>query len=325
MVVASLFVAEGDLCRAQISTIPANGTNAVEIQRETWHDSKRDRDVPVKIYSPKSRDGPLPVIIFSHGLGGSRDGYEYLGRHWASRGYVTVHLQHLGSDDTVWRETGAPKRLEAMRQSAANVQNSINRPRDVSFAIDELERLNREKSPWQHRLDLERIGVAGHSYGAFTALAIAGQVFAPGLAMQDSVVDPRVKAAIPMSAPVPGNHRRLDESYASVKIPCLHMTGTKDSSMIGDTKPEDRRLPYDHCRNSDQFLITFKDGDHMIFSGRVVRPGSRDKLFQALICDSTTAFWDAYLRSNLAKKAWLTNGFKSMLGDAGTFEMKLKE
>jgi len=76
-------------------------TNAVEIQRTTWHDANRDRDVPVKIYSPKSGNGPFPVIIFSHGLVGSREGYEYLGRHWASRGYVSVHLQHYGSDDDV--------------------------------------------------------------------------------------------------------------------------------------------------------------------------------------------------------------------------------
>src|SRR5882672_6583070 len=81
-------------------------TNAVEIARYTWHDAKRDRDVPAKIYFPKSGNGPFPVIIFSHGLGGSREGYEYLGQYWASHGYVSVHLQHAGSDDAIWREAG---------------------------------------------------------------------------------------------------------------------------------------------------------------------------------------------------------------------------
>ena len=46
------------------------------------------------------------------------------------------------------------------------------------------------------------------------------------------------------------------------------MTGTKDSSPIGETTPEERRVPFDHTNGADQFLITFKDGDHMIFSGR---------------------------------------------------------
>ena len=109
-------------------------------------------------------------------------------------GYVSVHLQHHGSDDAVWRDAGlrdagVRNGMRAMRKSAANPQNAINRPRDVSFAIDELERLNREASPWQHRLDLDHIGVAGHSFGAFTTLACAGQVFQPGLLNAGSLAD----------------------------------------------------------------------------------------------------------------------------------------
>jgi len=299
-------------------------TNAVENQRAVWHDSKRDRDVPVKIYSPRTGSGPFPVILFSHGLGGSRDGYEYLGEYWASHGYVSVHLQHLGSDDAVWRDAGLLIAKRAMQKSATNPQNAINRPLDVSFAIDELERLNRDASPWRHRLDLDRIGVAGHSFGAFTALASAGQRFQPGVAKDSSLADPRIKAAIPMSAPTPKNKSRLDEVYAGVKIPCLHMTGTKDSSPIGDTTAEERRLPFDHCKNSDQFLITFKDGDHMIFSGRTTRKNPSDENFQQLIQQSSTAFWDAYLRDDPKAKSWLTNEFEGVLDDAGKLEFKLK-
>src|SRR5438094_652536 len=82
---------------------PPTPSAKVAILRETWHDKERDRDVPVKIYYPEKSDAPAPAIIFSHGLGGSRDGYEYLGQHWAGCGFVSVHLQHLGSDDAVWR------------------------------------------------------------------------------------------------------------------------------------------------------------------------------------------------------------------------------
>ena len=299
-------------------------TNSFVMERAVWHDANRDRDVPVKIYSPAATNIAHPVIIFSHGLGGSREGYQYLGQHWAAHGYVTVHIQHLGSDDAVWRDTGLLKRKRAMQKSAADPQNAINRPRDVSFAIDELERLYRDSPVWKQRLDLDRIGVAGHSFGAFTTLASAGQKFQPGTAKASSFADPRVKAAIPMSAPTPKNKSRLDEVYAGVKIPCLHMTGTKDSSPIGDTTPEERRLPFDHCKNSDQFLITFKDGDHMIFSGRTTRAEPSDEKFQRLIQQSSTAFWDAYLRDDAKAKAWLTDDFKRVLDDAGQFEMRLK-
>jgi hypothetical protein len=62
-----------------------------------WHDATRNRDVPAKIYYPTTAPSKLPVIIFSHGLGGSRTGYSYLGKFWASHGYVSVHLTHVGS------------------------------------------------------------------------------------------------------------------------------------------------------------------------------------------------------------------------------------
>lgn len=296
----------------------------VEVVRYDWRDGKRDRKVPVKIYFPKSASGPFPVIIFSHGLGGSRENYEYLGRHWASHGYVSVHLQHLGSDDAVWKNGAGMGRMEAMRKAAANPRNAINRPLDVSFAIDQLEKLNQEKSPFQKRLDLERIGVAGHSFGAFTVLATIGQTFLPRSAGESRMADPRVKAGIAMSAPVGIDRGHFDQAFAGVKVPCFHMTGTRDFSPIGDTRPEDRRVPFDHISGADQFLITFKDGDHMIFSGRgPVRIGAeKDEHFQKLICASSTAFWDAYLRGDAKAKQWLMQDFERVLGGDGVFEKK---
>jgi predicted dienelactone hydrolase len=83
---------------------------AVEIARYDWYDQKRQRNIPVKIYYPKTGGGLFPVIVFSHGLGGSREGYEYLGQYWASHGYVSVHLQHLGSDTAVWQHAERPMR-----------------------------------------------------------------------------------------------------------------------------------------------------------------------------------------------------------------------
>jgi len=80
---------------------PDVGHYTVEVVRYDWHDAKRDRRLPVKIYFPKTGGGPFSVILFSHGLGGTREGYEYLSRYWASHGYVSVHLQHPGSDEAV--------------------------------------------------------------------------------------------------------------------------------------------------------------------------------------------------------------------------------
>lgn len=303
---------------------PKPGPYTVAVATYDWRDAERDRDVPAKIYYPKTGDGLLPVIIFSHGLGGSRDGYEFLGRYWASHGYVCVHLQHHGSDNEVWKNQNKP--LDAMRAAAADPQNGINRPLDVRFALDQMTRLNREEPPFKQRLDLKHVGVAGHSFGAYTALAVAGQSAAGRRNAASPLADPRVTAAIPMSAPVPKNRARLDEVYGPIRIPCLHMTATRDDSPIADTKAADRRLPFDHSNGADQFLITFKDGDHGIFTSRPrVLRGKQDARFHDLIRTSSLAFWDAYLRGEADAKAWLTQGsFKAELGKNGKFEQKLK-
>lgn len=304
---------------------PPSPSHEVEIVRFDWHDAKRDRDVPVKIYFPKNLTSPVPIIVFSHGLGGSREGYEFLGRHWAGCGFVSVHLQHAGSDSAVWKNAEPSERMKSLRGATTNLGNTLNRPRDVSFAIDQLAKLNTdEKSPLHGRLDLSRIGVAGHSYGGFTAMAIAGQAFGPRRSRE--LANPRVKAVIQMSAPVPRGENGADAAYSAITTPVFHMTGTKDDSPIGDTTADQRRIPFDHMTSADTCLLIFKDGDHMVFAGapRAV-PGTRenDAKFQRAICASSTAWWDAYLRGNTEAGEWLTQGgFAKMLGDDGTFETR---
>jgi hypothetical protein len=101
------------------------------------------------------------------------------------------------------------------------------------------------------------------------------------------------------------------------------MTGTEDYSPIGETHPEERRVPFDHIHGADQFLLTLNGGDHIIFAGRTTTlTPEKEKLFKDLICESSTVFWDAYLKGDAKAKAWLTNDFKAALAADGTFEIK---
>lgn len=298
-----------------------------------WHDAKRDRDVPAKFYYPKEGAGPFPVIIFSHGLGGSREYYEYLGRHWAGCGYVSVHITHIGSDDGVWKEGPIAERTKALQKAAANISNALNRPPDGQFAIDQVEKMNvDETSPLKGRLDLKSIAVAGHSFGGFTTLALAGETFVLPLGMSKRYDEPRIKAAIQMSAPAPANRRDVDKAFASITIPVMHMTGTKDFlEILPQTTAADRRIPFDHMSGSETCLVIFNDGDHFIFSGRermaaTPEKHAQDAAFQKLICAGTTAFWDAYLKGNAAAKQWLLDGgYANLLGAQATFEKKAPE
>jgi len=198
----------------------------------TWHDSARNRDIPVKIYYPADATKPCPMIIFSHGLGGNREGYSYLGEAWAGAGYISVHIQHLGSDDALWKGAG----LEAfaqLTQAAANPVNAVNRAIDVKFAIDRMLALNKETgSPLKGLVNPDEIGMSGHSFGAWTTLAVVGEKSASGRSFVDPrmFVDPRIKSAIAMSAPVPGGAAKSAGQFANIALPVFHMTGTRDDS-----------------------------------------------------------------------------------------------
>jgi predicted dienelactone hydrolase len=299
------------------------GPQAVATLDCDWQDGRRNRPVPARIYYPKDAAGPFPVIIFSHGLGGSREGYAYLGQHWASYGYVSVHIQHPGSDTAVWKDK--PRPMESMK-AAANVDNAIQRPLDVRFAIDQMEKLSREPGPLKGRLDLGHIGVAGHSFGANTTLLVIGQRLPGPEGDAKALRDPRIRAAIPMSSPAPQVKNRLDEAFASIAVPCLHMTGTLDFSPIGATMPKDRRIPFDHIKGVDQYLVTFKGGDHMVFSDtkRPLGENKKDAIFHDMIRMSSVAFWDAYLKDDPAARRWLADGgFETTLDGEGKLEKKL--
>lgn len=310
----------GVLCLARFSWAAPyeSPVQSTDVWRAQWHDAKRNRDVPVKIYYPKA-NGPFPVIMFSHGLGGTRETYQYLGEYWAQHGFIVVHMQHIGSDDATWRGGGGMAGLRA----AITPKNALDRPHDVSFCIDQITKLNTDPTWSLHgKLDLSHIGMAGHSFGANTTLMVSGMKMP--LATQN-VADPRIKCAIPMSAPAP-MLKNYDTIYGSIKIPTFHMTGTEDTSPVdrANTTPLDRRIPYDHITGADSYLNTFTGGDHMVFSGRPrnTAPVATDDRNHALIQQSSLAFWNAYLKGDAKALAWLRTDFSKELGANGVFEQK---
>ncbi len=288
-----------------------------------WVDPARSgRVVPYKIYTPDQATGPAPVVIFSHGLGGNRDGAVYLLNHLAENGYVAVAVQHAGSDTPAVFSSGAMN--QAGVRDAISPGKAADRFRDIPFALDELTKMNASDARLKGRLDMSRIGMSGHSYGAVTTMALGGQSFGGGFI---SFADPRIKAAIVYS---PSKPRRGDpaQALANIRMPMFHMTGTNDDNPLDPSDPaSDRQIPYRHLVNADKYLLVFKDGDHMIFSGRDFRGGPRpnDPRFHAWIQKASTAYWDAYLKGNADAKAYLTGGkFKAELDQDGTFEFQLR-
>jgi pimeloyl-ACP methyl ester carboxylesterase len=323
-----LLVTLSPLCHAAPSPTPAWAPEKpflkVATLLLTWHDPARDRDIPVKIYYPANVKTACPMIIFSHGLGGSREGYGYLGQYWAGCGYISVHLQHLGSDDSVWKGAGLDA-FAQLKQSVADPLNALNRAEDVPFAIDRMLALSHQTTgagynPLRGLVNENEIGMAGHSFGAWTTLALVGEKTTP----PHTFTDPRIKAAIAMSAPVPGGAAKAAGQFSAIAVPVFHMTGTRDDSPIGETKAAERRIPFDQATTPGTCLLILNGADHMTFSGHIFGAFRQDDAhYQSIILPASIAFWDATLRGNQAARDWLYHGgFSTLLGNQGAFEVR---
>ena len=165
---------------------------------------RRDADV--------STGERFPLVVFSHGSGGIRFQSWFLLQALASHGYVVVAPDHAGNTSLdLLSGTTDPFPVVAG-----------NRPRDVSFAIDQmLARSGDPADPLAGAVDGSRIAVAGHSFGGFTALAVAGGY--GGLAP-----DERVDAIIPIAA---ASGLLSDAELAAVDVPTLLLAGVSDESV----------------------------------------------------------------------------------------------
>jgi predicted dienelactone hydrolase len=156
---------------------------------------------------PVSSAGPFPLVVFSHGNDGIRFQSYFLTEHLASHGFVVVAPDHIGNTAADLLFPGTP--FEAR-----------DRPLDVRFLITRMIEKNADPSdPFFGRLRRFRIGVVGHSFGGFTALAMAG-------GFDDVPPDPRVRAILPISPVATGF---TDEELAGIERPALILGGTEDT------------------------------------------------------------------------------------------------
>jgi predicted dienelactone hydrolase len=268
----------------------------------TVQDDRRSRAIPIRVYFPKDKT-PAPVVLFSHGLGGSREGCAYLGDHWAARGYLAVFLQHPGSDDAVWKDKPPADRMAAL-QRAVNVENFQLRVGDVPAVLDQLERWrNTEGHALAGRLDPKRVGMAGHSFGGWTTQALSGQVFPVG----KPIADARIQAAAIMSPSAPQRGADPKQAFGEVKIPWMLLTGSKDVSPITNADVKSRLAIFPVLPPGGKYELVLDKAEHSAFGDQAL-PGDKEQRnpnHHRAVLAVTTAFWDAYLRDDSEAKKWL--------------------
>ena len=268
----------------------------------SFGDPSRPRELPIRVYLPESKS-PAPVILFSHGLGGSRAGSAFLGRHWAARGYLAVFMQHPGSDEGIWKDLPQVQRMPALRQ-AASPENFMARIGDVSATLNQLERWHKtDGHDLSGRVDTSRVGMAGHSFGAVTTQAVGGQRFPNG----ERPTEARIKAAVIMSPSAPKAASDETPSFAQVTMPWLLMTGTKDTFFIGGASVESRRAVFPALPAGDKYEVVLDRAEHSAFVETALRGDTepRNPNHHRVMMALSTAFWDAYLRNDANARQWL--------------------
>jgi len=293
---------------------PLREPHKVLIHKGELADAARGgRVVPYKIYYPVEHDlGRVPVVVWSHGLGGSRDGAAFLTRYLASHGYVVVNVQHVGTDSSIWEgKPGHP--WDIIKATKIPRQASLDRFHDVHFIVDQLPCIGAEKPELGVQMDLSIMGISGHSFGALTTQVIAGMPF-PDLDNNfTSFQDSRFRAGILYSF-VPMRHLASEvqahEVYGAMNIPLYFMTGTHDENPISGQGYEYRMPVYEHAGCPEKHLLVLEDGDHMVFAGSRGQLADNPKraLHETVIRIASLAFWEAYLRGDEEAKAWLEAG-----------------
>ncbi|MFP4009715.1 MAG: alpha/beta hydrolase [Spirulinaceae cyanobacterium] len=250
----------------------------VTFRRETLRlrDLDRDRAFPVDLYLPQL-PGSLPLIVISHGLGSERASYAYLAAHLASHGFAVAVPEHPGSN---------AEQIQALAsglvQDITPSRELIDRPLDIKFLLDTLQ------EAYGDQLNLEQVGMVGQSFGAYTALALAGakinfdrlnaqcdpnnpsfnisfliQCQALDLPPIDyDLTDNRIQAAIamnPLASTIFG-----PSELAQIQIPITIVTGSADAVTPA---LEEQIRPFTQLTTPEKYLVLLENGTHFSVIG----------------------------------------------------------
>ncbi|MDP8965627.1 MAG: alpha/beta hydrolase [Cyanobacteriota bacterium] len=253
------------------------GSAKVEVLKLNLNDQQRNREIPVDVYWSIEASPAKPIIVFSHGLGSVRTDMRYLAEHLASHGYVVAALEHPGSNET------HIKRVLTLQAPLLAAEEFLNRPKDISFVLDQLKTLNQTEGSLQGKLASDRVMVVGYSLGGATALSIAGaelqltqlkqrcpgnvlalslgenaQCFAKSLPEDRyQLGDPRIKAAIAFS---PTTSLLFGETgLTNVAVPILVGASSADKTTPALTE---QVIAFDKMP-SPKWLVGFVGGTHL--------------------------------------------------------------
>jgi predicted dienelactone hydrolase len=211
-----------------------------------------------------------------------------------------VFLQHPGSDESLWKGKQLREGLADLAAGATGEQLR-ERVKDVGFVLDQLAQWNTSQGhALERRLDLTRIAMSGHSFGAVTTETIMAT------APRDRSKW-KISACIIMS-PSPFAAFASDQAFGKIDIPVLCMTGTEDENPLNRDQPPSTRLEvYKHLPPGRKYQVVFDGGNHGIFSGHQLRFRERAPRFHPAITRLTVEFLKSALLADSTSAKWLAS------------------
>lgn len=283
-------------------------------QENLVRSASADRQFRYEIRIPEGMD-KKPLVILSHGSGGLFSNYNWIIDELVVTGYAVAALNHPGNN--------------AKDNTSEGVVRVWDRPGDISLLLDALQ----EHAVWSKRIDFARIGVAGHSSGGYTAIALGGALYdheamaaycngperGPDcdLITEDvkvdfsdsghSYKDARIRSILAMAPAVgPGVTR---QSLAAIDVP-VRIIATKDDELL--SLKHHAYYYADHMPMSD--LTILPKGGHFIFLECDVVTRIADWFITELdLCGSQSSVDRASIRGEIGRQ--VVDFFDSNIGE----------